>query len=280
MERDYSLAFLTACHGTAAQAMRIAADCGYRHVGLRPIANGPGAPKQELIGSPAVLRELLALRDETGVGIFDLEIIRIGEAFDPAAFTGLMEVGQALGARAVLVAGDDPEPARLADSYGRLCERMRPFGLTADLEFMPWTAVRNAREALAIVRAAGQPSNAGILVDALHFARSDTTLDDIRALPRSLLHYAQACDATTRAQHGRDFTEEELIRTARGERLLPGEGHIDLAALFDALPRDLPVSIEIVHLERMAEAGDAAWARACIAATRRSLDGSSLTGIR
>ena len=87
-----------------------------------------------------------------------------------------------------------------------LCEAMRPYGLTANLEFMPWTAVPHAQSALRIVTNAGMPSNAGILVDALHFGRSTTSLDDIRAIPRQLLHYAQICDA----QAGLNFSTEEF----------------------------------------------------------------------
>ena len=215
---------------------------------------------------------MLALQRDTGVTVYDLEIIRIDAAFDPGRYLPLMEVGQRLGARAVLIAADDVDPARLADSYARLCERMQPFGLTADLEFMPWTAVRNARDAMAVIRAAGQPANAGILVDALHFGRSDTTLDDIRAIPREWLHYAQICDASPRTASGRPFTADELIHTARCERLLPGEGGIDLSGLFAALPADLPISVEIVHLERMRAGGDADWAERCLAASRRVIE--------
>lgn len=47
-------------------------------------------------------------------------------------------------------------------------------------------AARVAQAALRIVAGAGRPSNAGILVDALHVARSGTTLDDLRAIPRAL----------------------------------------------------------------------------------------------
>jgi sugar phosphate isomerase/epimerase len=140
----------------------------------------------------------------------------------------LLEAGAALAAKAVLVAGDDTDVARLTDSYARLCEAMAAFGMSADLEFMPWTAVPDAKAALRIVDGAGRPGNAGILVDALHVSRSGTTLDDLRAIPRALLHYAQICDAPTREQIGRPFTVEEMIHTARCERLLPGEGGIDL----------------------------------------------------
>jgi hypothetical protein len=97
---------------------------------------------------------------------------------------------------------------------------------------MPWTAVPDAKTALRIVNAAGKPANAGILVDALHVGRSSTTLDDIRAIPRELLHYAQICDA----EAGQHFNTEQMIQTARCERRLPGEGSIDLTGIFNALP--------------------------------------------
>jgi sugar phosphate isomerase/epimerase len=248
--------------------VQLAAELGYGHVGLRLLPNAAGAPQQFLIGQPAVLRETLAAQNDTGVGVFDLEIIRIGAAFDPPTYLPLLEAGAALKAQAVLVAGDDTEPARLAEHYARLCELMQPYGMSADLEFMPWTAVPDAKAALRVVEAAGRPRNAGILVDALHVSRSGTTPDDLRALPRELLHYAQICDAPTAAQIGRDFTVEEMIHTARCERLLPGEGGIDLAAIFAALPGDLPVSVEVPHERRLAQLGQAEWARQALAASR------------
>ena len=265
--RTYSLAYLTANASTVPQAVRMAAELGYAYVGLRVQANGPGAPYQSLIGDAAVLRETQAVMRETGVGVYDLEIIRIGERFDVAEHAKLMDMGQTLGAKAVLVAADDTHESRLADHYAALCDAMRPFGLTADLEFMPWTAVKDAKSALRVIERAGYPSNAGILVDALHFGRSTTSLQDIAAIPLALLHYAQMCDA----QAGLSFTSEELIHTARQERLLPGEGNINIQGLFATLPQDLPVSVEIVNLERSKPIGDKAWAALCLAATQKVL---------
>lgn len=272
MSRIYSLAYLTSNTCTPPQAVRLAAELGYSYVGLRLLPNAAGAPQQFLIGQPEVLRETVAAQNDTGVGIFDLEIIRIAEGFDPRSYLPLLEGGAALKAKAVLVAGDDTDEARLTDGYARLCELMKPYGMTADLEFMPWTAVPDVKAALRIINVAGKPANAGILVDALHFDRSSTTLDDIRAIPRDLLHYAQICDAPTRAQIGRDFTVEEMIHAARCERLLPGEGGIDLKGLFDALPQDLPISVEVVHMERMAQLGQTEWARQCLAVSRAFLE--------
>lgn len=265
--RTYSLAYLTANASTVPQAIGIAAELGYAYVGLRVQPNGPGAPYQALMGDAAVLRETQAVMRDTGVGVYDLEIIRIGEHFNVADHAALMDIGQTLGAKAVLVAADDTHESRLADNYARLCETMRPFGLTGDLEFMPWTAVKDAKAAMRVIDLAGRPSNAGVLVDALHFGRSTTSFADIAAIPRELLHYAQMCDATT----GLNFTHEQLIHTARQERLLPGEGNIDLQGLFATLPQDLPVSVEIVNLERSQPIGDLAWAKLSLEASKQVL---------
>jgi sugar phosphate isomerase/epimerase len=266
--RIYSLAYLTSHRCTPPEAVRIAAANGYAYIGLRLWPNAPGAPQQHLLGQPAVLRETVAALKDTGVGVFDMEIIRIGESFDPHTWDALYDAGAALKAKAILVAGDDTNEARLTENYARLCEVMKPYGMTADLEFMPWTAVKDAKSALRIVNNAGQPANAGILVDALHFGRSTTTLDDIRAIPRELLHYAQICDA----QAGTHFSTEAMIHTARCERLLPGDGNIDVKGLFAALPADLPVSVEVVNFEREKTLSPLAWAQACLRVSRHFLE--------
>lgn len=269
--RAYSLAYLTSHYLTPPEAIRLAADLGYANVGLRLRPNAPGAPQQFLIDRPEVLRETIAAQRDTGVTTFDIEIVRIGPDFDANAYLPLLDAGAALGARAVLVAGDDAHESRLAASYAGFCELVQRYGMTADLEFMPWTAVPDAKAALRVVNAAGKPPGSGILVDALHFGRSTTTLADIRSIPRELLHYAQICDAVS----GLNFTTEAMIHTARCERLLPGEGNIDLAGLFAALPSDLPVSVEVVHMERMAKVGQREWARVCLAKSQEMLDGSA-----
>ena len=265
--RTYSLAYLTANASSVPQAVRIAADLDYAYVGLRVQPNGPGAPYQSLIGDAAVLRETQAVMRDTGVGVYDLEIIRIGEQFKVSDHAALMDIGQTLGAKAVLVAADDTNEQRLADNYARLCDAMHSYGLTGDLEFMPWTAVKDAKAAVRVIELAGRPRNAGVLVDALHFGRSTTTLADIAAIPREFLHYAQMCDA----QAGLNFTDEQLIHTARQERLLPGEGTIDVSGLFATLPQDLPVSIEIVNLARSQPIGDLAWAKQALDASKKVL---------
>ncbi|MDQ0467692.1 sugar phosphate isomerase/epimerase family protein [Labrys wisconsinensis] len=262
---SFALAPLTFLACPPPELVTLAAGAGYDHVGLRVLPASPGGLAHPLASDPALLRETLARMAATGVGVFDLEVIRIGPGFRLADCTALLELGEALGARAVVVAGDDPDESRLAAGFAAVCEAARPFGLTADLEFMPWTCVPTARAALRIVEAAAEP-NGGVLVDPLHVARSATTLADIAAIPAGRLHYAQICDAPAAAP----ATVEGLILAARSERLLPGEGDIDLAGLFRILPAGLPVSVEVPTTSR-AHLGREAWAHAALAAARSAV---------
>jgi sugar phosphate isomerase/epimerase len=272
MNRVFSLAYLSCGHSSVDEALLIAAQSGYAYIGARLLPNAPGAPCQKLLGEAHLLRQAQAIQADTGTQVFDLEIVRIGESFELGNYSAFFEAGAALKARAVLVAGDDTNLARLSENYARLCERLQQFQLTADLEFMPWTGVPDATTALQVVQMAGMPANAGILVDALHVDRSGSTAAQLARLPSRLLHYAQICDAPDRLALGRALSTEEMIHTARCERLQPGEGAIPLAPLFAALPQDLPISVEVVHLERMKHMSALEWARQCLAASRRVLN--------
>lgn len=79
--------------------------------------------------------------------------------------------------------------------------------------------MRDCASALRITERAAQPSG-GVLVDALHRARSGSTLEDLRAIPRAQRRYAQVCDGRV----PRPTSTESMIFDARCERLLPGEG--------------------------------------------------------
>ena len=149
-------------------------------------------------------------------------------------------MGAELGAKHVLVAGDDLNRNRLIENYGRFCEQASEFGMTADLEPMPWTAVKHIRDAIEVTSAVNF-ANAAILVDALHYDRSESSLDDLRSIDPSRINYIQVCDAP----HIENPTLDQLIHNARGERFLPGDGDIDIASMLRALPRDKVISIEI-----------------------------------
>jgi sugar phosphate isomerase/epimerase len=268
MERPLSLAHLTVLELAPPQVIETAAAASYTHVGIRLLPATPGGLAYPLMDDPVQLRETRRRLDETGIKLFDLEIVRLGADFDARAYQRFCEVGAELGAHSILVGGDDREPQRLAQSFAALCEVARPYGLHPNIEFMPWTAVPDVGSALRLVEAAGHPSNAGILVDALHWARSASPLEQVAALPRELLHYAQVCDAPAPVPD----TVAGLIHDARCERLLPGEGGIDVKALLSVLPSNLPLSVEIPHHVRAPQAGALGWARQACAATLQLLE--------
>jgi hypothetical protein len=70
-------------------------------------------------------------------------------------------------------------------------------------------------------------------------------------------------------------TNEDLIHTARFERLVPGEGGIDVHGILDALPAGLPYALEIPRATLVAQVGAKEHARLSIAATREYLDRAS-----
>ncbi|MDN5842069.1 MAG: TIM barrel protein [Alcaligenaceae bacterium] len=267
MSRIYSLAQLTTLELSPPEMVTASAKAGYQACGLRLLPVAPGGVAYRLMDDPVMLKETLARMADTGVLIGDIEIIRLAEHFNPKDYERFFEVGQQLGASKILVAGDDPDEQRVTESFARLCEACLPYDLTADIEFMPWIGVDSLSKAQRVVATAGQ-SNGGVLVDALHFARSKSTLDELAALPPSMIHYAQICDGPA----GIPASTEELIHTARCERLLPGEGGLPLADIFKRLPADTLISVEIPHDKRCAEMGPQAWANETLKASRRLIE--------
>ena len=268
MTHTYSLAQLTALSYDPPRLVQLAADTGYDAAGIRLLPAAPGGACYPLMDDAALLRETRARIEGTGVPVLDLELIRIGAGFDAGAYLSFMDVGARLGAKHILVAGDEPDEARMVEGFARLCDAAAGFGLSCDLEFMPWTAVPSLSHAVRIVEGAGR-RNGGVLVDAIHFGRSASTLAEVERLPREWLHYAQVCDATVPAP----TTHEGLIHDARCARLLPGEGGLPLRELFARLPASLPVSVEIPHDVRAPAMGYEAWARAALAQAKCVLEG-------
>ncbi|MFC7532949.1 TIM barrel protein [Actinoplanes sp. GCM10030250] len=268
-EHDYSLAHLTALSLSPPELVEAAADAGYRYVGLRLTRVTPIEPHYPLATDPALMRTTKVRLAATGVEVLDIELARIGPDEDPGDLQRVLEAGAELGARHVIAQLPDPDRNRKIDRYAQLCQMAHPLGLTVDLEFPSWTETPDLTEAVRVLRAADQP-NAGILIDLLHFARSGSSVADLRELPAEWFHFAHVCDAPP----GVPPTREELIHTARFERLYPGEGGIDVDGILAALPPGLPYALEIPRAQLVAQIGAKEHARLAVAAARRRLDGA------
>jgi sugar phosphate isomerase/epimerase len=255
MPRLFSLAYLTAPL-PAPDAVRLAADAGYDMIGIRiaPAARG-SVIFSDLIGDRGLLAQTKAALADTDLEVFDVEVVRITEAFAAADLEPFVATAAELGGRTMLTIGEDPDKARLTDSFAAFCELAGRYDLTASLEFLPWTPVRTAEDAVRIAAGANHAA-ARVLPDALHAARSGTTAEAIAAIPRALLSYTQLCDAPAQAP----ATTEGLIDAARHARLAPGEGQLDLEGFLRAQPGNLPISLEVPNVERSAAMGARAWA--------------------
>ena len=107
--------------------------------------------------------------------------------------------------------------------------------------------------------------NAGLLIDPIHFDRGGSVAAEIGTVPPTWLRYIQMCDAPAE----RPTTLEGLLHQARAERLLPGEGGLDLSGILRNVPASTPISIEIPQ-EALAKTVPAVErARRALAATRR-----------
>jgi sugar phosphate isomerase/epimerase len=182
------------------------------------------------------LPELEQRLGDTGLAVLDVEVFRLGPETRVADFEPVMAIAARLRATDLLAHGADPEEARLVENLGRLCDLAARYGLSVNLEPMPWVDVSTVAKAARVIR----KPNAAVLVDPIHFYRAENRIEDLKGLP---VRYLQFCDA----RRERPADMQEMIRQARNDRLFPGEGGLDLRGLLAALPADLPMSLEIPH---------------------------------
>ena len=239
-EIEFSLAHLSALDLTPPELVMAAADAGYRFVGLRMVAVTPNGAAWPLWRDKATMASTKSRMRDSGVGVLDVELLKLLPDTDVTSFVPCMEASAELGARHLLTQADDPEPDRVIDNYGKLCDLAADFSLTCDVEFIPWIQTATLADAGAIVRAAGRP-NGGLVIDTLHFARAGCALEELSEYPPEWFHYIQLCDAPAAAPKSKDA----LIYAAREERLFPGEGELDLLGILNRLPFPLVIGIEI-----------------------------------
>jgi sugar phosphate isomerase/epimerase len=189
----------------------------------------------DLVNSSNQRREFRTTAEDVGCGVaiaypFNLTRSSIFGSFDPA-----LDAAAEIGARAINLLVFDRDLGRRAEAVAALCGRAADRGLAVGLEFYPLSAVRTLDEAIALCAVAAAP-NLKLTVDLLHLHRSGGSFDDLRAQRHRIL-LAQICDAPA-------APPDDLFHEAAADRLLPGEGELDLAGFLRACGPDVPVSIE------------------------------------
>lgn len=233
-----SLAHLTVLSANPVELIEIGARAGFDAVGLRvvpPFASDTIVP---VVGDAVLQKRIKARMGEAGVSIFDIEAFWLMPESDLDHMRRAIEVGGELGARYVLMVGNDPDRSRLMDNFSALCAYCREFGLRPMLEFIPYSQIRSLPQAHDFLKASGE-TGAGLLVDALHLSRSGGQPADLDAYPQELFSYMHLCDAPMPPPIG-----EEVRVEARGRRLYPGEGDLPLVEFVNGFEKGTPVGIE------------------------------------
>jgi len=197
--------------------------------------------------APAQLIEML---DERHLCLAEIEALR-GWADDGELSedyldqeTAAFRIADAFECRYIQAIGpvaDDPAVA--AAGFAALCDRAAAHGLVVGLEFLPFTNIVTASDALAIVDAADRP-NGGICVDIWHHTRGANDLDLIRAIPGHRVMGIQLSDGPIAPTL--DSYYEDCLRT----RVAPGSGEMDVAGFLDAVKSagaTVPMSLEVCN---------------------------------
>jgi sugar phosphate isomerase/epimerase len=217
-----SLAAATVLDLSPAAAVECAAEAGYALCGVRL-----ERPKAEGAAVAAAL-------NRTGIGLLDVEVVRIGPGPLTDLHRRLAQVAGELGARFLLTVSQDPDEAATTDRVAELAALLAGSPTRVAIEPMVFTALRTRADAERLARAVPGTT---VLLDPLHLYRAGTALD----LPPdpALTGYAQLSDTAT------ETAPEDPAHEARHDRVPPGHGVLPLAEFLTALPAGLPLSVEV-----------------------------------
>lgn len=100
------------------------------------------------------------------------------------------------------------------------------------------------------------------------FYRSRVKAEELDLLPAERLSYVHLCDC------GPEIPEDipSLVKTGIQERLIPGEGAVDIRGLMERIPQAVR-GMEIPNPDRMKHQGTEHYIQYCLKQTRAYLEG-------
>lgn len=195
-------------------------------------------PAWSLENDAVLRREMKAALRDSGVHISLAEGFGARAGLDLRDRAAALDIVAELGARRVNAVSMEPDVTRTFDQLAVLAEMVNARGMRFSVEFAPPNAINTLAGAVAVIDHIGR-DRCQVLLDAMHFFRSGSTLDDLTKLDRSLIGYAQLCDAP-RISRGESYMQEAMFA-----RLVPGAGELPLREWIAALPADVPIGLEV-----------------------------------
>lgn len=266
MTRPIYLAPLTVWGITPPQSVAVAAEAGFAGLGIKLFVGLSGVepfPMRE--GSPMLKETCAALRG-TGMRAWDTETLVIGPNTSVRSWEPTLASAAALGISQAVVATMTTDEQQAIDQLAQMCEMASRYGIAPSVEFCRLFPGATTLSAVRRIVEAAHPQ-ARVLVDTLHVARSGATQAELAAIPHERLAYLQLCDAPARAPADFEGIRFEALRN----RMPPGRGELPLPDMLQALPPQLPVSVEVPVSDSLMLAQARDHARLCFEATRALL---------
>jgi 2-keto-myo-inositol isomerase len=164
-----------------------------------------------------------------------------------AEFRDFISISGALGCKMLVIptAYENPttkEMSLAVKNYQTICDMAAEYGLTAGLEFLPWTEINTIKKARELVEAANRP-NGGIILDTFHFFEGHSSIKDLEATPLKEIVMFHLNDLNR-------IPNVDMVTLTRNHRVLIGDGvyhYDDLLKYFFDRKYDGYFNLEIIN---------------------------------
>jgi len=234
--------------------IQAAVSAGYDGLGFR-LHKSPAYPNWvDWLGDAALKREVKRALADSGQEMVESLSYYLLPEMDWDEYRPSLAYAAELGATYALVIGRDPDWSHQCDVFGQFCDVAAEFGLIAAIE-APVGTLSPVAKAFQVIEESGR-KNGIVCLDPGALLRAGDTADMLKGRDPALLPYTQIND---------------IKREGGGGRVCPGEGEANVDALLDALPADIPLSLEWPAPKDSNYSAEE-WARTAIEGTRRFLD--------
>ena len=217
-----------------------AIHAGYDAVGLR-IHKSPGLPFNPIVGNASLIAEVKAMLSDAKMPVFDTFSCYLEPETKMSDFSVSLAFAAELGAKYIMVMGNDADYSRMRDNFGLFCDEAARFDLIPTIEFVPTRPLCTMAMAVRMIEEAGRDRGT-VCLDPMHFMRTGGTGAEIKSYGAKYFPYTQLNDGVL---FPGEPSPADYGKMKPGQRKMLGEGDVPLYDYFDALPAGLPLSIEI-----------------------------------
>ena len=272
MDKIFSLAYLTIPGTSPVDQIEIAAQCGYAGVGLRTISQHlPGEPEYALANT-ALFKQVRAALDRTGVKLMDIELARVVDGVDVMTYETEFALSAEPGANYAIGSVWNDKKNYSRKQFASMCDLAAKYGMKINLEFVPFSEIRNLQDALEWMDIIDRP-NVQVLVDILHAHRVGVTGAILKAVPAQRFGFVHLCDGPAFVP---PLTHPDMIGVCRAGRLYTGEGGIDVADMLKNIPNPPYYSIELPNAQEVLVRGKLGHAKRCLETAKEFITKNNL----